>query len=70
VLGDSTPNLNVKRAFLDLDSIDAVFESNETMIALDDNLLGVDFVYIVAKVHCAVVALNHKLGDFAEGCET
>jgi len=39
------------------------------MTALDDNLLGVDCVLIVSKVHVAVVALNHKLGDFPQGFE-
>jgi len=53
----------ITRAFLDLDSFHVVVKENKIMIALDDNLFGLDLAHIpgyeVSKDHCAVVDFNH-----------
>jgi len=69
VVGDLTINLKIMTAFQDLDSVHAVVEVKRAMIALDDNLFGVGFIYRGSKLQLAVVAFNHQLGDFSEDCQ-
>jgi len=46
VLGDTNINFKIRRVFLDLDSVHSVVENSDVMIALDDNLFGVDSVIL------------------------
>ena len=67
VLGDLTVDVKSPRASLDLDSVHSVVEVDLVLIVLDNDLLSVDSIQNTAKIQNAVVALNHKLGDFSEG---
>ena len=47
VLGDTTFKIDSLCVFLDLDSVHAVVELDHEIVALDDNLFGVDFVWLL-----------------------